>query len=136
MRVPPSCRILLHGAFSASAGHHCDARCWCIRMHHCVQLRREICTGVGVCSPRPAGHREFCKCLPDSLTGCVGLPASGAGPRRCTAGVAPASVRNWDRRTNARSGPGPVYTPQWQTTSELPRRGLTTRELATHEKTR
>ena len=29
----------------------------------------------------------------DSLTGCAGLAANGAGPRRCTAGVTPASVR-------------------------------------------
>ena len=57
---------------------------------------------MGVCSPRPAGHSEFCKYLPDSLTGCVGLAANGAGPRRCTAGVTPASVRTRDRRTEAR----------------------------------
>ena len=35
-------------------------------------------TGVGVCSPRPAGHREFCKYLADSLTGGIGLAANGA----------------------------------------------------------
>ena len=33
---------------------------------------------------------------------------NGAGPRRCTAGVTPASVRTWDRRTEARTDcPGP-----------------------------
>ena len=37
-----------------------------------------------------------------------GLAASGAGPRRCTAGVTPASVRTRDRRTEARTGPGPL----------------------------
>ena len=67
----------------------------------CPTLRRKF-TGVGVCSPRPAGHSEFCKYLADSLTGCVGLAANGAGPRRCTAGVTPASVRTRDRRTEAR----------------------------------
>ena len=44
----------------------------------------------------------------DSLTGCAGLAANGAGPRRCTAGVTPASVRTRDRRTEARTGPGPL----------------------------
>ena len=44
-------------------------------------------TGVDVCSPRPAGHGEFCKYLPDSLTG-------GVGTR--------------DRWTVARTGPGPL----------------------------
>ena len=46
--------------------------------------------------------------LPDSLTGGIGLAANGAGPRRCTAGVTPASVRTRDRRTEARTGPGPL----------------------------
>ena len=46
--------------------------------------------------------------------------------------MTPASVRTRDRRTEARTGPGP----QWKTTSELPRCDLTTRDLATHEKTR
>ena len=46
------------------------------------------------------------------------------------------SVRTQDRRTEARTGPSPLYPPQWLTTSELPRCDLTTRELATHEKTR
>ena len=32
--------------------------------------------------------------------------------------------------------PRSTMPPQWQTTSELPRCDLTTRELATHEKTR
>ena len=45
----------------------------------------------------------------NSLTGCVGLAANGAGPRRCTAGATPASVRTRDRRTEARTGPGPLY---------------------------
>ena len=52
--------------------------CWCTTMSQRVQLRREQGTGMGVCSPRP-GHCEFCKQLPDSLTGCVGLAANGAG---------------------------------------------------------
>ena len=34
-----------------------------------------------------------------SAAGCVGLAANGAGARRCTAGLTPASVRTWDRRT-------------------------------------
>ena len=92
----------------------------------CLSLRRQLRTRVGICSPRPDGHREFCKYLTDSLTGCVGLAANGRGPRRCTAGVTPASVRTWDWRTEARTG---------QTTSEFPRCDLTTSELATHEKT-
>ena len=92
---------LLDGASSASTGPHYGVRCWCTTMTQCVQVRRKF-TGVGVCSPRPAGHSEFCKYLPDSFTGCVGLAANGAGPRRCTAGVTPASVRTRDRRTEAR----------------------------------
>ena len=43
----------------------------------------------------------------NSLTGCIGLAADGAGPQRCTAGVTPAFVRTRDRRTEARTGPGP-----------------------------
>ena len=87
--------VFLYGASSASSGLHYDASCCCIRMHPCVQLCREQSTGVGVCSPRPTGHCEFCKYVPDSPTGCVGLAANGAGPRRCTAGVTPASGDRW-----------------------------------------
>ena len=50
--------------------------------------------------------------------------------------MTPASVRTRDRRTEARTGSGPLCPPPWQTKSELPRCDLTTRELATHEKTR
>ena len=50
--------------------------------------------------------------------------------------MTPASVRTRDRRTEARTGPGPLCPPQWQTTSGLPRCDLTTCDLATHEKTR
>ena len=120
----PSAAVLLYGASSASAGSHYGARCWCTTMSQGVQLHRNF-TGVGVCSPRPAGHSEFCKYLPDSLTGWVGLAANGAGPRRRTAGVTPASVRTRDRKTEARTGPCPLYT-QWQITSELPRCDTTT----------
>ena len=43
----------------------------------------------------------------DSLTGCVGLAANGAGPRRCTAGVTPASVRTASSgRPSDRGGDG------------------------------
>ena len=35
--------------------------------------------------------------------------ANGAGPWRCTAGVTPASTRTRDSRTEARTGPGPLY---------------------------
>ena len=73
------------------------------RFASCSSLR-----GVGVCSPRPAGHSEFCKYSADSLTGCIALAADGAGPRRCTAGVTPASVRTRDKRTEARTG-RPLY---------------------------
>ena len=64
-------------------------------------------TGVVVCSPRPAGHSEFCLYLPDSLT----------------------EASDWLL-------PRSPVPPQWQTTSGLPRCDLTTRELATYEKTR
>ena len=48
--------------------------------------------------------------------------------------MTPASVRTRDRRTEARTGPLSRVPPQRQSTSGLPRRDLTTRELATHEK--
>ena len=69
---------------------------------------------MGVCSDTASSATT------NSLAGCVGLAANGAGPRRYTAGVTPASVRNRDRWTEARTGPGPVL-PLWLTTSELPR---------------
>ena len=66
-------------------------------------------TGVGVCSPRPTGHSEFCT-YQTRLWDASGLAANGAGPRRCTAGVTPASVRTRDRKTQAqRTPPGPLY---------------------------
>ena len=61
----PAC-VHDYGRSSASAAFHYDARCWCIRMSQCVQLRRKS-SGMGVCSPRPTGHSEVCKYLPDSL---------------------------------------------------------------------
>ena len=42
------------------------------------------------------------------FTDCQDGAANGAGPWRCTAGVTPASVRTRDRRTEARTGPGPL----------------------------
>ena len=51
---------LLYGASSASAGLHYGVRCWYTTMTQCVQRRRKLSTGVGVCSPRPAGNSEFC----------------------------------------------------------------------------
>ena len=47
-------------------------------------------------------HRHF--------TDCQDGAANGAGPLECTAGVTPASTRSWDRTTEARTGPGPLYT--------------------------
>ena len=55
--LPPAC-VHDYGRSSASAAFQYDARCWCISMSQCVQLRRQLRTGVGVCSPRPDGHSE------------------------------------------------------------------------------
>ena len=77
-------------------------------------------TGVGVCSPRLAGHSEFCKNLPDSLTVCIGLAANGAGPRRCTAGVPPASSEDPGQEECGANRPRSPVHPQWLTTSERP----------------
>ena len=126
--LPPAC-VHDFGRSSASAAFHYDARCWCIRMSQCVHLYAANYVRAWVSAP----HAQMDTVSPastDSLTGCARLVANGAGPRRCTAGVTPASVRTRDRRTEARTPP------QWQTTSGLPRCDLTTRELATHEKTR
>ena len=50
--------------------------------------------------------------------------ANGAGTWRCTAGVTPASTRTRDRgteaRPEARTGPSPLYHPQWQATTRSP----------------
>ena len=74
--------------------------------------------------------------LPDSRTGCVGLAANGAGPRRCTAGVTPASVRTRDRRTEARTDcPGPLC-PAVADHIRASQVSLDDSKLATHEKTR
>ena len=59
-RIPGLRGTLLYGAPNASAGLHYDVRCWHTTMTQCVQRRRKLRTGVGVCSPRPAGHSEFC----------------------------------------------------------------------------
>ena len=59
----------------------------------------------GCLLPAPPGHCEFCRYLPDSPTGCVGLAADEAGPRRCTAGLTPASVKPRDKRTEAQTAP-------------------------------
>ena len=80
--IPGLGAALLHWASSVFARPNYNASCCCIRMHQGVQLRRKS-AGVGVCSPRLAGHGEFCKYLPD------GLAVNGAGPRRCTAGCDP-----------------------------------------------
>ena len=50
--------------------------------------------------------------------------------------MTPASVRTQDSPPEARTGPRPLCPPQWQTSSGLPRCDLTTREVATDEKTR
>ena len=52
--IPGLRGTLLHGASSASAGLHYGVRCWYTTMTQCVQRRRKLSTGVGVCSPRPA----------------------------------------------------------------------------------
>ena len=102
-----SARLSLYGASSASAGPHYDARCWCIRMSQCVHPYAVNYVRAWVSAP----HAQMDTVSPgstDSLTGCAGLAANGAGPRRCTAGVTPASVRTRDRETEARTGPGPL----------------------------
>ena len=53
-------------------------------------------------------------CQPGTSTDREDGVANGAGPWRCTAGVTPASTRTRDRRTEARTGPGP---PAWQATT-------------------
>ena len=58
---------------------------------------------MGVCSPRPLDTASSASTF-TRLTGCVGLAADGVGPRRYTSGQTPASVRTWDRRTEARTG--------------------------------
>ena len=103
--LPPAC-VLLHGASSASAGLHYGATAV---MHQCVHAYAVNKVRAWV----SASHAHLdtassASALPDSLTGCARLAANGAGPRRCTAGVTPASVRTRDRRTEARTGPGPL----------------------------
>ena len=104
--LPPAC-VHEYGRSSASAAFHYDARCWCIRMSQCVHPYAVNYVRAWVSAP----HAQMDTVSPgstDSLTGCAGLAANGAGPRRCTAGVTPASVRTRDRRTEARTGPGPL----------------------------
>ena len=104
--LPPAC-VHDYGRSSASAAFHYDARCWCIRMSQCVHPYTANYVRAWVSAP----HAQMDTVSPastDSLTGCAGLAANGAGPRRCTAGVTPASVRTRDRRTEARTGPGPL----------------------------
>ena len=50
--LAPAC-VLLYGVFSASAGPHYGARCWCTIMPQCVQQRREI-YGRGCLLPTPS----------------------------------------------------------------------------------
>ena len=65
--------------------------------------------GHGCLLPRPLDTASSASTVRDSRTGCVGLAANGAGPRRCTAGVTPASVRTRDRRTEVRTDcPSPL----------------------------
>ena len=104
--LPPAC-VHDYGRSSASAAFHYDARCWCIRMSQCVHPYAANNVRAWVSAP----HAQMDTVSPastDSLTGGIGLAANGAGPRRCTAGMTPASVRTRDRRTEARTGPGPL----------------------------
>ena len=101
MDVDPSSRLSLLLAFTTTGG---PARPLpSITMHAAGALQ---CPGVSmyaVNSPCPVLQN-----LPDSPTGCVGLAANGAGPWKCTAGVTSASTRTRYRRTEARTGPGPL----------------------------
>ena len=85
-----------------------DARCLCISMFQCVH-QYVVYFWAWVSAPHAQlDTASSARTSPDSPSGCVGLTANGADPRRCTAGVTPASVRIWDRRTEARTGPGPL----------------------------
>ena len=96
-----------YGKSSASVAFHYDARCCCIRMSQCVHPGAVNYVRTWVSAP----HAQMDTVSPGStasLTGCAGLAANGAGPRKCTAGVTPASVRTQDKRTEARTGPSPL----------------------------
>ena len=102
--LPPAC-VHDYGRSSASAAFHYDSRCWCIRMSQCVHPYAVNYVRAWVSAPHAQmDSSEFCKYLPDSPTGCAGLAANGAGPRRCTAGVTLACVKTRDRWTEARTG--------------------------------
>ena len=64
---------------------------------HCT-YRNLCCTVYDACVPL----RHF--------TDCQDGAANGAGPSECTAGVTPAPSVNLGQRTEARIGPGPLYT--------------------------
>ena len=84
---------------------------------------------MGVCSPRPLDTASSASTLPDSPAGCVGLAANGAGPRRCTAGVTPASTRTQDRRTEARQTAPVLCTPAMESDHTQSRELATTLPL-------
>ena len=88
---PPAC-VPSHGGSRSSAAFHYGARCWCINMSQCVH-QYVVDSRAWVTAPRALDTASSASTLTDSLTGCVGLAAKGAGPRRCTAGVTPASGR-------------------------------------------
>ena len=98
LHVSPSClRSRLRGVQRVRC---LPLRCTLLVHQHapmCPTVHRKL-VGVGVCSPRLAGHQVRTRLR----------VASDWLPRRCTAGVTPASVRHRDRRTEARTSPGPL----------------------------
>ena len=99
---PPAC-VPGYGGSSSSAAFHYNARCWCVsttqRVHpYVVNLRAWVSAPHAQLDTRSSASTS-----PDSPMGGIGLAANGAGPRRCTAGVTPASTRTRDRRTDART---------------------------------
>ena len=75
---PPAC-VPVFGGSSSSAAVHYDARCWCISMSHCVH-QYVVNLRAWVTALHALDTASSASTLPDSLTGCVGLAANGAGP--------------------------------------------------------
>ena len=118
-----SCEEPAEGCTSPSSPSYFGSRLWKVQRVRCLPVRCTLlvhqhvpmcpCTSLTLRAWVSAPHAQLdtassASTYQNSLTGCVGLAANGAGPRRCTAGVTPASVRTRDRRTEARTGPGPL----------------------------
>ena len=117
--LPPAC-VLLYGRSSAPAAFQYDASCWCISMPQSVHHNANL-TGVGVCcSPRPAGHSEFCKYStrvaygswpPTASSGRLPERGGDGTPRRVPGSDQPQSSIRRRLRHAVRGGSGPPSQP-------------------------